>query len=450
MDRESRSGRMSRTESASSSGGTLSRSQYTRSVATAEGPNRMSVSDGQQKRAVSSRRKDLSVQAQPSNDDNHFVGGFVRAKTPSNEEQWGQSRHDEQSTTSITQDVPGQSTTPSPSSYGDDSGDHTIIASPPLQAPVPPNVVRYSLSDKPVPFISVDEATPPQSSESISAIGLDRTMSTVSTTSDAQVESPTIDAAQAPVIANSLAALKKSETLERRASKRFSTYNISKMTGGSLRERSGLGRSVNRRSLAVDSSNLTPNELNVLAEEDEVAAGAKPGTRESSRSRESSSSRKSRATTPIAEEDVPPIPPLPEASSSNSDPKSAVRSKDAPEVPDKPREVIVIKQVEQVFIPPTTSPQKASPQKPLPKTLTVYLQLGRDVKKVKIDRGISYASLRVLFVDRFSYNPGLDNFPGIYIRDPSSGVMYELENMEEIKDGCLLSLNIDRKYFLFS
>jgi hypothetical protein len=57
---------------------------------------------------------------------------------------------------------------------------------------------------------------------------------------------------------------------------------------------------------------------------------------------------------------------------------------------------------------------------------------------------LSISSLRMLFVDKFSYNPGLDNFPAIYIRDPSSGVQYELEDMDEVKEKCLLSLNIER------
>ena len=62
-----------------------------------------------------------------------------------------------------------------------------------------------------------------------------------------------------------------------------------------------------------------------------------------------------------------------------------------------------------------------------------------------IEPGLSFSSLRVLFVDKFSYNPGLENFPAIYIRDPSSGVQYELEDMDEVKQKCLLSLNIERK-----
>ncbi len=79
-----------------------------------------------------------------------------------------------------------------------------------------------------------------------------------------------------------------------------------------------------------------------------------------------------------------------------------------------------------------------------PSKMTVFLQLGREVKKVKVEKGISFSSLRVLFVDKFSYNPGLENFPAIYIRDPSSGVQYELEDTDEVKEKCLLSLNIER------
>jgi hypothetical protein len=51
----------------------------------------------------------------------------------------------------------------------------------------------------------------------------------------------------------------------------------------------------------------------------------------------------------------------------------------------------------------------------------------------------------MLFVDRFAYNPGQEDFPAIYIRDPSSGVQYELEDPDEVNDKCLLSLNIERE-----
>jgi len=86
-----------------------------------------------------------------------------------------------------------------------------------------------------------------------------------------------------------------------------------------------------------------------------------------------------------------------------------------------------------------------SPTPETPTKITVFLQLGREVKKATIEPEMTFGMLRMLFVDRFSYNPGLENFPAIYIRDPSSGVQYELEDTTEVKEKCLLSLNIERK-----
>ncbi|KAJ3480211.1 hypothetical protein NLJ89_g12296 [Agrocybe chaxingu] len=92
-------------------------------------------------------------------------------------------------------------------------------------------------------------------------------------------------------------------------------------------------------------------------------------------------------------------------------------------------------------------PTVAGPDRPAPPAdpskITIFLQLGREVKKVTVEPSISFASLRVLFVDKFSYTPGQENFPAIYIRDPSSHVQYELEDTDEVKEKCLLSLNIE-------
>ncbi|CAH7666893.1 actin interacting protein 3-domain-containing protein [Phakopsora pachyrhizi] len=74
---------------------------------------------------------------------------------------------------------------------------------------------------------------------------------------------------------------------------------------------------------------------------------------------------------------------------------------------------------------------------------TIFLQLGRDVKKAKLDSSPTIASLRVLFMDRFQYSPGSDDFPTIYLRDPKSGIQYQLEDMNDVKDRIVLSLNID-------
>lgn len=267
----------------------------------------------------------------------------------------------------------------------------------PQSIPVPASVKRYSLVDRPVSL------SPPP----LPAVLIDEAPSTPVEISSPQT--PPIDNLQAPAVASSLAALKKSDVLERRASKRFSTYNITKMTGS--RERSG-----NRRSMAAGSS-LTPGDLAVLTEVDEPDVQRTGSTR--------SSRTIARTPSPIVEpEAAPPVPPLPPLTESARSQRARTVSK-ADNVADEPT----------IF--------EETPESTSPITFSVFLQVGREVKKVTIEPGLSFSSLRMLFVDKFSYNPGLENFPAIYIRDPSSGVQYELEDIEEVKEKCLLSLNIE-------
>jgi hypothetical protein len=272
--------------------------------------------------------------------------------------------------------------------------------SPPL---VPANVTRYSLVDKPVekspnlaPIISVEPSSPQYAMNG--------------TASPPPPETPPID--PPPAVAQSLAALKSNDVLlERRASKRFSIYNISKMTGASTtRERSIRGSNhPNRRSLAA-TGNLTPNELAVLTEVDDEETERPPETPERVRR------MISRSNTP--DKRAPAVPPLPTTPARTPEPT-----------------------------PMAAQSISAGDQSPIdPSRITIFLQLGREVKKVVVEPGITFASLRVLFVDKFSYNPGLDNFPAIYIRDPSSLVQYELEDTDDVKEKCLLSLNIERAY----
>ncbi|CAG8804019.1 34696_t:CDS:2, partial [Racocetra persica] len=75
--------------------------------------------------------------------------------------------------------------------------------------------------------------------------------------------------------------------------------------------------------------------------------------------------------------------------------------------------------------------------------ITLYLQLGRDVKKIRHDGDINMTALQMLFVEKFQYNPGMDNFPKIYIKDPQVGVLYELEDLSEVKDKSVLALNVE-------
>jgi len=239
-------------------------------------------------------------------------------------------------------------------------------------------------------------------------------------------ELPAVDPFTAnPGVASSLAALKKSDVLERRASKRFSTYNISKMTGAP-RDRSGVGTGhPNRRSLvAGGGGTLTARELAVLTEADEEAE-APPALPPTSPRRQRSLSRTRGLPPGDVAEGRPPLPPLPRTPSSASQPAAPTLSESSSTTP-VPEPVPVVSST--------------------PQPITVFLQVGREVKKVKMVPGFTFSSLRMLFVDKFAYNPGQEDFPAIYIRDPSSGVQYELEDTDEVNDRCLLSLNIEREY----
>ena len=290
---------------------------------------------------------------------------------------------------------------------------------------VPSHVKRYSLVDRPIssptpppaaptppPAVIVDEVptanggTPPPDGATAAP-----------PPPPSFLESPPPDT---PAVQNSLAALKQSDALERRASKRFSTYNISKMTGSMLRGQSAHN---NRRSMAVSSA-LSPGDLAVLTEEEE-----EPTPRKRDRSK---ASQRSRGPSPIVEEDEKP-PSLPAVPFPSRGPSPARVVAPSPEQKELPR-------------PPSRTSSRTKTPDHTGGPFTVFLQLGREVKKVTVEPGLSYSSLRVLFVDRFSYSPGQDNFPAIYIRDPASGVQYELEDMDEVKEKCLLSLNIEREY----
>ena len=169
--------------------------------------------------------------------------------------------------------------------------------------------------------------------------------------------------------------------------------------------------------MIASSSALTPGDLATLTEAEEGSGQVTPRKRERS-------ARKARQP-PIQEQEEETLPPVPTTlatesvreetatSDTQSETHANVSSKSPPPTPNKP--------------------------------FTAFMQVGREVKKATIDPGLTMPMLRVLFMDKFSYSPGMDSFPAIYIRDGSSGIQYELEDMDEIKEKCLLSLNIERE-----
>ncbi|KAK0457799.1 bud site selection protein 6 [Desarmillaria tabescens] len=380
------------------------RSQLSRTIAENGGDYRRSGSSSGRRSLGQSSREQL-------NGNSSFVGGFspqVTSPPLGPEPEISGEMPNPHDAPPAPAPIPPPNESPPDTSFDDESSATTATPPAAAQRAVPSSVKRYSLVDKPMtspppaPSLVVEPSSPEHPSD-------ERTASPETPPS----ETPPIDAAQAPAMASSLAALKQTDALERRASKRFSTYNISKMTGSSSRERSVRGQA-NRRSMAVSSA-LTPGELAVLTEVDDEETSSLPPTRGGSSSvslRSPSRGSERQATTP-------PMPPLP---------STPARTPEPPEPPFSAKK-------------PAAAP--AFEEEPETSKFTVFLQLGREVKKAIIEPGMSFSSLRVLFVDRFSYNPGLDNFPAIYIRDPSSGVQYELEDMDEVKEKCLLSLNIE-------
>ncbi|OAD77288.1 hypothetical protein PHYBLDRAFT_96992, partial [Phycomyces blakesleeanus NRRL 1555(-)] len=75
--------------------------------------------------------------------------------------------------------------------------------------------------------------------------------------------------------------------------------------------------------------------------------------------------------------------------------------------------------------------------------LTLYLQISKDVKKIHYTGEISVPALRMLFIEKFGYTSRQSDFPSIYIREPGVHVFYELEDLSEVIDKSVLSLNLN-------
>ncbi|KAK5104067.1 Bud site selection protein 6 [Lithohypha guttulata] len=81
------------------------------------------------------------------------------------------------------------------------------------------------------------------------------------------------------------------------------------------------------------------------------------------------------------------------------------------------------------------------------KELTLFLQHKTRVKKFVLPVGddLTLARLQLAFIEKFAYNThnsGVD-LPEIYIQDPISGVRHELEDLSDVKDRSVLVLNFE-------
>ena len=93
--------------------------------------------------------------------------------------------------------------------------------------------------------------------------------------------------------------------------------------------------------------------------------------------------------------------------------------------------------------------QFALEQSPQPgKELTLFLQYKSKIKKFVLADGcndLSIARLQLAFIEKFAWNTHNhgNDLPEIYIQDPVSGVRHELEDLADVKDRSVLVLNVE-------
>lgn len=82
------------------------------------------------------------------------------------------------------------------------------------------------------------------------------------------------------------------------------------------------------------------------------------------------------------------------------------------------------------------------------KELTLFLQYKSQIKKFLLPEGsndLSIARLQLAFIEKFAWNTHSNgnDLPEIYIQDPVSGVRHELEDLRDVKDRSVLVLNVE-------
>ncbi|KAJ3461950.1 hypothetical protein MRS44_010503 [Fusarium solani] len=260
---------------------------------------------------------------------------------------------------------------------------------------------------------------------------------------------------------SALAALQKGGDLERRASRRYSQYQISKHLGGA----NGVpilppqntpvpnrGRKEVRESLrAVQGRQSIRHNRNTSSQSLRSAAvEASPVRIPSSVSEEPSAVQppaKTESPAPQSPEDKfrasatlsgPPVDPMFYQEDETSEETPKTEPKVEPERPPTPPPK------------PAAEPsyfQESPPPTPT-KDLTLFLQYKSKVKKFVLPEGraeLTIGRLQLAFIEKFSWNTqqnGAD-LPEIYIQDPISGVRHELEDLADVKDRTVLVLNVE-------
>ncbi|KAI0203208.1 bud site selection protein 6 [Astrocystis sublimbata] len=258
---------------------------------------------------------------------------------------------------------------------------------------------------------------------------------------------------------SALAALQRGKDLERRASRRYSAYQISKHLGAptdgvpmlptQTTPLPNRGRAEVRESMRAVQVREAMRHNRTTSNQSKSAFDSSPVRVPSQISEESSVSDHSRTQEPPStqspEEKYRP-------SATVSGPIQDAFALNGPDSPDevKPK-VDLPREPEKRPETPSNNEQAVFAQQqspPLEKELTLFLQYKSRVKKFILPEGytgLTIGRLQLAFIEKFSWNTALNgaDLPEIYIQDPVSGVRHELEELSDIKDRTVLALNIE-------
>ncbi|KAF2117515.1 actin interacting protein 3-domain-containing protein [Lophiotrema nucula] len=273
---------------------------------------------------------------------------------------------------------------------------------------------------------------------------------------------------------DALAALQRGGELERRASRRFSAYQIQKHLGTNGIPLPPVQNSPipNRGRDVRESMNAVRTRGSVM--HSRQRSNQRPGVDTSFDKSADVPRRISEESSQSSAPSIkPPREPLPEDSPIQKTPED----KERPQFPETDRPMLgatlsgplsepvelpaesPVKERKPATIParqgsrrvktPSPQPEQFIPeQSPQPgKELTLFLQYKSKIKKCVFPDGsdLSFGRLQLAFIEKFAWDTHRNgDLPEIHIQDSVSGVRYELEDINDIKDRSVLVLNVEQ------
>ncbi|KAF2634044.1 AIP3-domain-containing protein [Massarina eburnea CBS 473.64] len=271
---------------------------------------------------------------------------------------------------------------------------------------------------------------------------------------------------------DALAALQRGGELERRASRRFSAYQIQKHLG------------TNGIPLPPVQNSPIPNRGRDVRESMNAVRvrGSVHGRQRSRPTLDAGYEKTNDVSRRISEENIqsaaPSIPPPAEPPREDSPVLKTPEDKlaqpkfpevDEPEIgatlngplsePPEPPESPVKEPRKPNAIPSRVSSRRTKTPSPQPeqfipeqspqagKELSLFLQYKSKIKKYVFSDGsdLSIGRLQLAFIEKFAWDTHRNGeLPEIHIQDPVSGVRYELEDINDVKDRCVLVLNVEQ------